>query len=516
MNIAGLLEELVAERADQPAIIESRKGRERSLTFKELHRVSAGIACNLAERGVQCGDRVLLLAPVSVHLYAALLGVLHLGAVAMVVEPSAGIGGLRRCCRRVPPRAVVGSLAGRVLARVLPELRSTVKVDLTPTRAADRPQSEPRQSSDPALLTFTSGSTGEPKAVVRSHGLLMAQNRALASVLDQAPGETCLATLPIFVLAHLAAGATSILADANLARPGFIDPAPVLEQIRRHRPVTTVASPSLLLRLADEVDRVQMADLCFRRIFTGGAPVFPDMVDRIGGLAPSGRVSVLYGSTEAEPISHMNSVSPDAMDRIAKGSGLPVGVPVRDVQLKVIHDSWGIPLTSPSQQELEAMALPPGRTGEIIVSGEHVVPGYLDGVGDESTKMNVEGKIWHRTGDGGYLTEEGELWLVGRCSAAVSMGDGQKVYPIAVEAAARAVTGRRTALMKAEGAPTLLIGTGGSPVPDSDTTAIRAALKWVDGLRLVGVNRIPFDSRHNAKVDYTRLGRQRPVGLSNA
>src|SRR5207244_2750528 len=75
----------------------------------------------------------------------------------------------------------------------------------------------------PALLTFTSGSTGAPRAAVRSHGFLLAQHRVLSDCLGLVPGDIDLTTLPIVLLANLASRVTSVLPDADLRRPGAID-----------------------------------------------------------------------------------------------------------------------------------------------------------------------------------------------------------------------------------------------------------------------------------------------------
>src|SRR5205807_4714256 len=91
----------------------------------------------------------------------------------------------------------------------------------------------PAEADTPALLTFTSGSTGQPKAAVRTHGFLLAQHRALERSLRLQPGEIDLTTLPIFLLANLASGVTSVVPNADLRYPGSIDPSRVVAQIRR-------------------------------------------------------------------------------------------------------------------------------------------------------------------------------------------------------------------------------------------------------------------------------------------
>ena len=121
-----------------------------------------------------------------------------------------------------------------------------------------RAQVAPVDEQTPALVTFTSGSTGEPKAAVRTHGFLLAQHAVLEESLSLAPGEVDLTTLPIFVLANLASGVTSVIPDADLRYPGRIEPGPVFEQLRQldrttHRLVgrtRIAASPALLARLA--------------------------------------------------------------------------------------------------------------------------------------------------------------------------------------------------------------------------------------------------------------------------
>ena len=76
----------------------------------------------------------------------------------------------------------------------------------------------------PALVTFTSGSTGAPKAAVRTHGFLLEQHRVLAESLRLTPDDLDLTTLPIFVLANLGSGVCSLIPDADLRHPGAIEP----------------------------------------------------------------------------------------------------------------------------------------------------------------------------------------------------------------------------------------------------------------------------------------------------
>jgi acyl-CoA synthetase (AMP-forming)/AMP-acid ligase II len=357
-------------------------------------------------------------------------------------------------------------------------------------------------------LTFTSGSTGQPKAAVRSHGFLLAQHAVLAHSLRLTRGEIDLATMPIVLLANLASGVTSLIPNADLRSPGLIAPGPVLAQIERHKPASSVASPAFFERLARHGLARGRRLPSFRKLFTGGAPVFPRLLDQMQALAPEATVEAVYGSTEAEPIAHVSRDAVSAEDRKAMlgGGGLLAGPPVPEIRVAVLRDQWGRPVGPYTAAEFAAQSQPDGAGGEITVSGDHVLSGYLHGRGDEETKFRVDGVVWHRTGDAGYRDGQGRLWLLGRCSARLQDGRGV-LYPFAAETAAyQDPAVRRAALVGLHGRRVLALEyypEGKNP----DLGPLREALAWagLDELRVCP--RLPVDKRHNAKIDYPALYR---------
>jgi len=377
----------------------------------------------------------------------------------------------------------------------------------TPTPTPHTPHPTPHthppiHPSTPALLTFTSGSTGQPKAALRTHDFLLAQHRALAHSLSLTPDTIDLSTLPIFVLANLASGVTSLIPDVDLRYPGKVDAKRVMQQIDRHQPVSTAASPALLERLADYAEHNALPLSSFQRIFSGGAPVFPNLLERLQRLAPQATVTAVYGSTEAEPIAHVDyqGIQSDDFQAMQKGKGLLTGKPVPEIQLRILRFQWGAAIAPLTQTEFDAQCLPPGDVGEIVVSGDHVLPGYWQGQGDAETKFRVDGVPWHRTGDAGYVDGQGRVWLLGRCSARIEDERGT-LYPFAVEAAVRQYPGvRRSALVNHEG-KRLLVVEWEQP---GDGEALRSHLTWA-GVDEVRSLKIPVDRRHNAKVDYPTL-----------
>ncbi|HEY0009179.1 MAG TPA: AMP-binding protein, partial [Tepidisphaeraceae bacterium] len=298
---------------------------------------------------------------------------------------------------------------------------------------------------------------------------------------------------------------TSIIPDAALRQVGRIDPLPVLEQVETWGVTRCVASPAFFERLlsADAGSLRQM-----KRIDTGGAPVFPSLLRRLQAAAPQAEVVALYGSTEAEPIAHVawHEISADDVAAMLAGRGLLAGPVVEDVQLRIILDQWGTPIAPLTPSELDASTCGANEPGEIVVTGDHVLRGYLNGEGDSETKFRVDNTIWHRTGDAGYLDGRGRLWLLGRASAKIE-DDRGTLYPFAIEAAASEIDGiRRSALVQHNGRRVLVIeptGTASSDLPQR----VMSSLGWafLDVCRLLP--HIPVDKRHNAKIDYTQLRR---------
>jgi acyl-CoA synthetase (AMP-forming)/AMP-acid ligase II len=513
MNIASLLQQQAERFGDRPAIIE----RNRRITFAELDRAAASAAADLSAAGLTTGMRALVFSPMSIALYTTIIGLFRLGVTAVFVDPSAGRARLDSCVARVRPAAFVAVPHAHLLRLTSAAIRSVaIKLAIgggvPGVRAVGRHVSDvtgpivPAEADTPAIITFTSGSTGEPKAAVRTHGFLIAQHRALVESLALAPGQVDLTTLPVFLLANLASGVTSVIPDADLRAPGAIAPAPVLEQIRVTRPTRTVASPAFLDRLVQAKGTGTRLDT-FRHIFTGGAPVFPVMLDALAALAPEAAVVAVYGSTEAEPISEIDRRAIGSADRLAmqQGAGLLTGMPAPSIQLRILPDRWGTPIGPWRVDDLDRQSLADGMVGEIVVSGEHVLTGYLDGRGDEETKIRIGDRTWHRTGDAGYLDQQGRLWLLGRCSAKVSDGDGV-LYPFAVECAASDVPGvHRSAFVLHRDRRILVVESRENTASPRDGLMTR--LVWARLADVLAVRHIPVDRRHNAKVDYPALQR---------
>jgi acyl-coenzyme A synthetase/AMP-(fatty) acid ligase len=440
-----------------------------SASFGDVARRSAALAASWRSAGLAAGDRVLVAMPLGIELYAAIAGLWRLGAVVVFPEPALGLAGLRHAADAARPNAFLAAGWYRALRFVAPELRR-VPLQLGLTDGAGGDACFAAASDHPALISFTSGSTGLPKGIVRTHGFLSAQHAAVARFLaPKHDREIDLVGFPVFVIANLGLGITSVLPNWRPARQDSADAGALIAWIRHNRVGRILVPPSVCEIIAAAPSPPELA-----AIFTGGGPVFPDLLVKLAERLPRTEIVSVYGSTEAEPIAHQAIVDMSAADWEATrtGAGLLAGAPVTDIRLRLVED-------------------------EIVVTGAHVNKGYLGGVGDTDTKPVIDGEIWHRTGDAGRLDDRGRLWLLGRRSARAG-----GLYPFQIEARARLWPGvRRAALVPGSTPP--LLAVEGDP---ANAVGWRREAKGIAGLRIVEMS-IPLDRRHRSKVDYVRLAR---------
>jgi acyl-CoA synthetase (AMP-forming)/AMP-acid ligase II len=519
MNIYELFADATQHAAAHPALVAGIGNKRRSMSFEELDRKVGGIVATLRKSGLRAGDKVLLAVPISIDTYVVMLALLKAGMVIMHIDPAHGSSQVSRILKAWPPAAIVASKPILMLGMLFPELRRIPKRFVVGGRArgattlctAEAPQTSQavieRFSADSAILSFTSGSTGEPKPLIRTHGFLLKQMEILKRVAELEPDDIDFVAMPMFVLFNLANRITSVL-PCNMKHPGRADPRIVLSQLLAENASRIVASPALLERLADHclVHKQTIPDM--RCISTGGGPVGPTLPLRLRTLAPNAVIRTVYGSTEAEPIASIDAHEVSLADRgkTREGAGLLVGKPVRGCAVRIIQSQPDCAIGPLSAEAFSNLCLPTGSAGEIVVSGEHVISGYADPARDRNSKIRVQNTTWHRTGDAGYFDESGRLWLVGRCAAALNDYRGT-VYPFQVEYAVSSVRGvRRAALIEKDGDRVLVLETAGREFRNHCAEAAKCVARF-DIDRIVTMHRIPLDRRHDAKVDYPALAR---------
>ena len=479
MNVVAFLEVACRGSGDRVALVSGLGQRRRELRFSQLDGRVGALVETLRNVGLQPGDRVLLAVPVSIETYVAMLAILRAGMVVMFVDPAHGAATVSRCLDEYPPAAVIVRRRAWLMRLRFPQLRTR------PTVLVNGPGGAPRmpvplvvrQPGDAALLTFTSGSTGTPKAVIRTHEFLRRQLAALRPVARLQEDDIDLVAMPMFVLFNLANVVTSVLPASGARRPGRADAGVLWAQLDAEKATRIIAAPALLERLADYCEAAGRTLGRLRCISTGGGPVHPALPDRLAAVAPRAVVKTVYGSSEAEPIAAIDhsEVTLADRERMRQGGGLLVGKPVEGCAVRIIGSD--------------------GAAAEITVAGRHVLSGDSDA------------PCWHRTGDAGYFDDQGRLWLLGRCTAAIIDRSGGRgtLYPFQIEIPVGEIDGiNRAALLAIDGRRVLVLDIRpGRRHKECIRAAARVAGPSVD--RIVVMRKIPMDRRHNSKIDYPAL-----------
>jgi len=516
-NVVRKFIENAERNPEKPAIIHHTKELgHATVSYGELVRGVEVMAERFRGRGIGKGDRVVVFIPMSIELYRAVLALFYIGAVAVFIDAWGGIRRLNQACEIAGPKGFIGSPKAQILMLASHLRRVAVKMiepqpfayqrkkmDDTIARPAGNAVPEHLNDEDEALVTFTTGSTGRPKAARRTHGFLRVQHEVLTRSLGLERDDVDLTTLPIFLLNNLAAGITSVIPRFDPARPGEVDAPLILDQIKRFSVTTSAGSPAFYEGLAADLletgRRVYM-----RKLFVGGAPVYPANAKMFRDAFPGAEVLAVYGSTEAEPISELPVEEVIASD---VADGLPVGRKIRDVELRIIRPVDGP--VEPGAKGLRGFFARKGDIGEIILCGPHVLKEYLNSPEDFRMNKIVDGKkIWHRTGDAGRLAEDGSLFFYGRVKNRIAAGSGS-VYTLPLEIALRGINGvTAAALIEVHGGACAFLETrSGLPRAREEYIAgtAKKMLRSHGDIAIQLIDRIPRDPRHNSKVDYDKL-----------
>jgi acyl-CoA synthetase (AMP-forming)/AMP-acid ligase II len=392
---------------------------DRVVTFQALRHASAAKARQLAESGVKRGDRVLIFGWNGPDWVLNFWACVQIGAVPVLGNAWWSEGDLDYALNLLQP--VITLADARGAAKIAPEWRrGPWEVDENCASALTIDPPAWSDENETAVIIFTSGTEGRAKGVVLAHRSLLANQQMLLHVTrrlpyrpDEAAGEICLHTGPLFHIGGVGALLRGVTVGNTLVFPsGRFDPGEALELIERHKIARWNAVPTMATRLLEDPD-AQRRDLRSLRTMTlGGAPVHAELLHLIRTAMPGAdaRVATGYGLSE------------NAGQATAAGGADTTERP----------GSSGRPLPC---VEVTITSRPGLADGEVLVRSPTQMLGYFGG---EESPIDPQG--WLHTGDLGRLDERGHLWITGRCKDIIIRG-GENIAPAAVERALVALPG---------------------------------------------------------------------------
>ena len=403
------------------------------ISFAELDEGADRVANGLAALGVTAGERVAFLGKNHPLFFEAFLGAARIGAVMTPVNWRLAAPEIAYILDNCQARVV---FAGEGFADILasiradcPRVEQVIGIDAPDHRGSDyrtwrdgfsatRPAYGVKAEHD-ALQLYTSGTTGKPKGAVITHGSLLssrdatAAGEAMRDWQEPIPGDVTLLAMPCFHISGTGTGIGTMVAGTNAIVLPEYDPAKALDLIANYNISKIFLVPAALQILLNH-PRVNEVDFSRLKYITYGASPIPlELMREAIRVIGCGFVQ-MYGMTETTG----TIVALDPEDHVPEGSVRmrSVGKPLAGVEIKVIDEAGD--------------EVPAGSVGEIATRSNKNMRGYWNN--DAATAATIDADGWLRTGDAGYLDEDGYLYIHDRVKDMIISG-GENVYPAEVE-----------------------------------------------------------------------------------
>ncbi|HYE88472.1 MAG TPA: long-chain fatty acid--CoA ligase [Vicinamibacterales bacterium] len=416
------------------------------LTFGELKQHADRLATSLARLGIVKGDRIGIMLPNCPQYPIAVFAILRLGAIIVNVNPAytppevefitrdSGIRvlvTLDRLVTAVTPLLTTTGLRTIVitaLAEYSPAGDAPAAVDgtlrlcdlIAESPAIDLPRVPIDADEDVAVLQYTGGTTGAPKAAMLTHRNIFAntiQTELWHHRSVERGRDRFLMVIPYFHIYGLTVGLMrGVWQGAQQILIPRYDVETVLAALRDYRPTYFPAVPTIYVSL---LNHPRLSEFQLDRVCTynsGSAPIAMEVLERFE-RATNVPLNQGYGLSEASPVTH-------STPHLAKRKPASIGLPMPDTDVKIVDLETG------------TRELPLGEEGELCVSGPQVMKGYWNRPDETAIALrtDTDGVVWLHTGDVARIDEDGFTYIVQRKKDMIIV-DGYNVYPSEVEAA---------------------------------------------------------------------------------
>jgi long-chain acyl-CoA synthetase len=400
-------------RAEDVYLVED----DRRLTFAQHDSAVAAVRAHLESTGIRRGDRVMIMGANRIEFIISFWAILRAGAVAVVGNAWWSAAELRAAIDSTAPACIVADERRAELLGAGQQYLSFNEIRRLSQTATPRPDraSTPVHEDDPALIVFTSGTTGYAKAAELSHRRVISTLQNFLAITGKTPGNDVpastgsanLLSLPLF---HIGGVQQITIAMATGGRlvfcTGRFDPARVVSMIAQERVRAWAAVPSMVTRVSDHLEKAAMRLPDLRTINMGGGPVSEQVRERARAVFPQAHrgIGVTWGLTETGG-AVTSAVGPDVAARPGTVGRL---LPTCEVRVHAPHD---------------------GRTGELLVRSSSVMRRYLGNV-----PSPVDADRWLHTGDIGWVDDDSFVYITDRAKDIIIRG-GENVAAAHVETA---------------------------------------------------------------------------------
>ena len=530
---------------DKIAFAFIRKGNKKktdSISFRELDQKSDRAARYLSNRGFKDGLVTLVLARPSTEFVVLMYAMLKTGAVPLLlpsikIRKRSGRAQLRKILNRAKPEGVIGRgalLAIRRILRLGPRKLRTINVrnlkkvySNSNNGSGFTSKKEIDWTDVPAFVRYTTGSTGPPKGVIYSHGMLHSLLRTLES--EGITSDDVFFGRSGTLIIHPLIGISSV---SIMAKPRHIRGQEIVETVSTWGATAAFLSPPSAIHLANyleshaESHNQSPAMLeSLTRIYVGGETISAGFVSTIEShlseeRSPRGGFRLVYGATEGFPLcqAHASTII-ETHPKTESGMGFCLGEPVEGIMIRILSFEDYNEQFDPSIAS-EVSGYGPGSIGEISAMGPAV---YSSLIGQDEIEFggpkttahdSLDGTNWHRTGDLGYLDQHGRVWIVGRKAHRVRSKNGYTLHTKQIEEIFNHSLGIRTALVEGPDNhwPVILVEKDNAPWNEmkkrlKEEAKRACGLLGYDGeltfLQYGGV--FPVDSGHEAKIEREKL-----------
>lgn len=435
--------------ADQPNRESFTDGPALRLSYAELNAASCNLACQLLDRDVGAGDIMIVQLPNITDLVVVYCAASMIGAIISPVPVQYGPHELSKACDSLSPAAMIA--VGHMKEQPMAEMARTTMPDTVQVlafgeygvpgvaglqldteshqeneqRIRDHLSSHPIDANSIVTICWTSGTTGTPKGVPRSHNMWLATGRTSSEAGSYSADDRLLNPFPLVNMGALGGFFYPLmLYGCSLYLHHPFDPQMFLQQMQDEKITFTIAPPAVLNQLAKAEEMWNAFDFsALRSIGSGSAPLAPWMVQTFGERYGKEIIN-FYGSNEGISLFSTPETAKEPEVRATMFARMGCeGMPWKSITHETVR-------TRVVKVDSEEEISDPGKPGELLFDGATVFDGYL-GM-DNSEVFTSDG--WFRTGDLVEICGEPPNYyrIVGRCKDIINRG-GMKISPTEID-----------------------------------------------------------------------------------